>query len=68
MSAKFSVGQKVIRIQDNEPKAATVLQVIDNGVNSPFSRFCYQIQYNEGATDGNNGTGFWTENSLNEAA
>jgi hypothetical protein len=55
---KFSVGQKVIRIVDN--KSSVVLEVIaEEGV-----EYSYLISYDEGATEGNDGTGYWTENSL----
>jgi hypothetical protein len=56
---KFVVGQTVHRIQDNEPTTATVLEVIDRIFGA-----IYKIQYEEGATEGNDGMGYWPENCL----
>jgi hypothetical protein len=57
--SKFAIGQTVDRIQGQEPTQATIVSVetIDN-------TFVYKIQYIEGATDGNDGFGYWTESSL----
>lgn len=62
--AKFSVGQRVVRIVDG--KGSTVLEVIDNGEVLNGSRFIYCIAYDEGETPGsqNEGKGWWEEDSL----
>lgn len=59
---KFVVGQRVKRIEDREIVGAVVLQVVP-GINIILET-SYQIQYDEGPTEGNDGTGWWPESSL----
>jgi len=59
---KFIVGQRVKRIEDRPIVGAVVLEIM------PFMSFDkeynYKIQYDEGPSNGNDGTGLWPENSL----
>ena len=66
--AKFAVGQKVIRI--NENLGAVVLEVVASGPGAigDVDNYTYHIQYDEGARPGNDGTGWWPESSLAAAA
>ena len=59
---KFVVGQRVKRIEDREIVGAVVLQVVPS-INIILEN-SYQIQYDEGPTGGNDGTGWWPESSL----
>ena len=56
----FIVGQTVFRNQPT-PNQAVVLEVIDN---IDIDNVYYKIQYIEGATSGNDGTGYWPETAL----
>jgi hypothetical protein len=67
--AKFAVGQKVIRV--NENLGAVVLEVVATGQGTSFGdldNYTYHIKYDEGMTSGNDGTGWWPESSLAAAA
>jgi len=57
-SSKFSVGQKVIRMHEN--KEATIL-AIELQCNNIGQENIYHIEYAEGASSGNDGTGYWPE-------
>ena len=57
---KFSVGQKVIRINDG--LGAVVLE--DLALDDEYN---YLIQYDEGPSVGNDGTGWWPEDTLEAA-
>ncbi len=56
---KFVVGQRVKRIEDIEIVGAIVLQVVH--INEIGYNYTYQLQYDEGASGGNDGTGWWPE-------
>jgi hypothetical protein len=60
-SSKFSVGQKVIRMHEN--KEATIL-AIELQCNNIGQENIYHIEYAEGASSGNDGTGYWPESCL----
>lgn len=59
---KFVVGQRVKRIENREIVGATVLQVVHT-IEISYN-YTYQIQYDEGASGLNDGTGWWPEDSL----
>jgi hypothetical protein len=59
---KFVVGQRVKRIEDRAIVGAVVLEVVPS--TSIIFENTYHIQYDEGPTEGNDGTGWWPENSL----
>ena len=59
---KFVVGQRVKRIEDREIVGAVVLVVVHNSEIS--YEYSYQIQYDEGQSGDNDGTGWWPENCL----
>jgi len=59
MAPKFIVGQRVKRLEDKEVVGALVLDTTE--MNESFS---YNIQYDEGQSAGNNGTGWWPESCL----
>ena len=56
---KFVVGQRVRRIEDREIVGAVVLQVVETG--ETMYNYTYQLQYDEGQSGGNDGTGWWPE-------
>jgi hypothetical protein len=59
-SPKFSVGQRVKRIEERESVGATVLEFIE--LNETVA---YRIQYDEGSVgEGDDGTGWWLEETL----
>lgn len=65
--SKFVVGERVKIINYEERTAALVLEVISNeesGYNESSYSYSYKIKYDEGSTLGNDGTGYWPENSL----
>jgi hypothetical protein len=64
-SNKFSVGQKVIRMHEN--KEATIL-TIELQANNIGQENIYHIEYAEGASPGNDGTGYWPESCLEAAS
>jgi hypothetical protein len=59
MEPKFRVGQRVKRLEDKDVVGAIVLELAE--LNDSFS---YNIQYDEGVSQGNDGTGWWPEGSL----
>jgi hypothetical protein len=62
---KFVVGQRVKRLEDKEIVGAVVLDVVVLDDKSHYGCNCsYQIQYDEGRYGNNDGTGWWSENSL----
>ena len=58
---KFTIGQRVIRIHEN--LGAVVIAIIENN-NIIMGDILYCIRYDEGVTTGNDGTGWWPEDSL----
>jgi hypothetical protein len=52
--ALYKIGQRVDRIQDNEPKGAVIISIQE----SPYFSTNYELLYDEG------GTGWWTEDSI----
>jgi|UniRef100_A0A6C0KT73 tRNA A-37 threonylcarbamoyl transferase component Bud32 len=61
-SSKFFIGQKVIRMHEN--KEATILALDLQSNNTALRENIYLIEYSEGATTGNDGTGYWPESCL----
>jgi hypothetical protein len=61
-SSKFFIGQKVIRMHEN--KEATILAVELQSNNTALGENIYLIEYSEGASSGNDGTGYWPESCL----
>jgi hypothetical protein len=60
ITPKFSVGQRVKRIEERESVGATVLEFIE--INETI---VYRIRYDEGSLgDGHDGTGWWSEETL----
>ena len=58
---KFSIGQKVFRTSENAPAVVLSIESTPHDINS---KYVYNIKYDEGASPGNDGTGYWPENSL----
>lgn len=56
---KFFVDQRVKRIESREILGAKVLLVLP--VDDINYKYLYQIQYDEGPSGGNDGTGWWPE-------
>lgn len=56
---KFTVGQRVKRIEDRPSIGATVLEFIETN-----ETVIYKIAYDEGPSEGNDGTGWWSEDAL----
>jgi hypothetical protein len=53
----FELNQKVMRICDG--RLATVLEIVEiEGL------YIYKIAYDEGVSEGNDGTGWWDEDAL----
>ena len=63
MDPKFTVGQRVKRIEDREIVGAEVLEILPL-TNIGETEYMYKIKYDEGPSNGNDGTGFWPETSL----
>jgi hypothetical protein len=61
-SSKFFIGQKVIRILEN--KEATILSLELQSNKTALRENIYLIEYSEGASSGNDGTGYWPESCL----
>lgn len=47
-----------------EERSAVIIQIIKNNDSSDSSNYIYLLKYDEGETKGNNGTGYWSENSI----
>ena len=58
---KFSIGQKVFRTSENAPAVVLSIESTPHDINC---KYVYNIKYDEGASTGNDGTGYWPENSL----
>lgn len=58
---KFTIGQKVIRTNENAPAVVLSIETIPN---NSSCKYVYNIKYDEGPSLGNDGTGYWPENSL----
>ena len=58
---KFSIGQKVFRTSENAPAVVLSIESTPHDINC---KYVYNIKYDEGASPGNDGTGYWPENSL----
>ena len=58
-SPKFVLGQRVKRIEERESVGAIVLEFIEFN-----ETIVYKIQYDEGPSEGNDGTGWWAEEGL----
>lgn len=63
MDPLFTVGQRVKRKEDREIVGAEVLEV-SSILNMNGTEYIYKIKYDEGPSEGNDGTGFWPENAL----
>ena len=63
MNRKFTVGQRVKRIEDREIVGAEVLE-ISTVIFMNETEYMYKIKYDEGQSNGNDGTGFWPEHAL----
>lgn len=59
---KFGLGQQVIRIVDD--KKGKILEIIKSSSPSLDDYFYYLLKYDEGEGEGNDGTGYWSENCL----